>query len=286
MRNRLTLMFVAASVSTVLLFAAPLLGQRGGAPEKAKPTPRWPDGRVNLGPPPGETGLWVPGGVRLLTVDSKRINRADFRDGDLPIDIEKVPFQPWGRAFLDYHWTNDRADDPYSRCKPAGGPRQFITPYGTEILEMPELQRLYIIDVGGPHTFRIVYMDGRPHPKREDLDLSYHGHSVGRWEGDTLVIDTIGFNERFWLDRAPVPHTEQLHLIERMTRVDFNTIKYDVTIDDPGAYTAPWTTAMSMRWSPQTELFEYICQDNNRSPEGMVGQGTEGHSTSSNGIVP
>ena len=125
---------------------------------------------------------------------------------------------------------------------------------------------------------------GRPHPKREDLVPSYHGHSVGHWEGDTLVIDTVGFNERFWLDRAPVAHTEQLHLIERINRVDFNTMKYEVTIDDPGAYTAPWTTAMGMRWSPGTEVFEYICQENNQSPEGMVG--TEGHTHSPNLIVP
>jgi hypothetical protein len=282
MRSWLVLVFaLAAILPMVLVSSTPFPGQRDI--EKAKPTPRWPDGRVNLGPPLGETGLWVPGGVRLLTVDSKRINRANFRDGNLPIDIDKVPFQPWGRGFLDYRWDNDRADDPYSRCKPAGGPRQFITPYGTEILDMPELKRLYIIDVGGPHTFRIVYMDGRPHP--EDLELSYHGHSVGRWAGDALVIDSIGFNERFWLDRAPVPHTEQLHLIERIMRTDFNTLRYEVTVDDPGAYAAPWTTAMSMRWSPEIEPFEYICQENNRSPEGMVGQGTEGHSTSG-GIVP
>ena len=192
MRSRL--MFMTFVLTVVVLVSTPLLAQRGAPPERAKPTPRWPDGRVNLGAPLDETGLWVPGGVRLLTVD-KAINRASFRDGDLPIDIDKVPFQPWGRAFLNYHWNNDRADDPHSRCKPAGGSRQFITPYGTEIVDMPDLKRVYILDVGGPHTYRIVYMDGRAHPKPQDLEPSYHGHSVGRWEGDALVIDTVGFNE-------------------------------------------------------------------------------------------
>src|SRR5438128_2505938 len=82
---------------------------------------------------------------------------------------------------------------------PSGGPRQFLTPYGVEFVEMDDLQRIYIFDVGGPHTYRIVYMDGRPHPKDKDLVPDYYGHSVGRWEGDTLVVDSVVYNEKFWL---------------------------------------------------------------------------------------
>jgi len=85
------------------------------------------------------------------------------------------------------------------------------------------------------------------------------------------VVDTVGFNTKFWMDREGTPHTEQLHLVERFTRTDFNSLKYEATIDDPGAYTAAWTGGFIMRWNPGTELFEYICQDNNRSPQGMVG---------------
>ena len=112
---------------------------------------------------------------------------------------------------------------------------------------MPELQRIFVVHIGGPHTFRIIYMDGQPHPK--DLQPSYFGHSVGHWEGDTLVIDTVGFNERTWMSRDAIPHTEQLHLVERLTRTDFATLKYEVTFDDPGAYTAPWTSGFTMRWT-------------------------------------
>ena len=101
--------------------------------------------------------------------------------------------------------------EPYTRCKPSGGPRQVATAYGTELVDMPNLKRFYIMQTGGPHSFRIIYMDGRPHPK--DLEPSYYGHSVGHWEGDTLVVDTVGFNERFWMDSDGSPTTEKLHLI-------------------------------------------------------------------------
>jgi hypothetical protein len=114
-------------------------------------------------------------------------------------------------------------------------------------------------------------MDGRAHPDPKDLVPSYYGHSIGRWEGDTLVVDTIGFNERAWMNRDGLPHTDRLHLIERLTRLDYNTLKYEVTIDDPGAYTAPWTTSFNMQWTDGSELFEYICQENNQGPQLMVG---------------
>jgi len=114
-------------------------------------------------------------------------------------------------------------------------------------------------------------MDGRPHPADHDLQPSYYGHSVGHWEGDTLVIDTVGFNERVWMNRDALPSTDKLHLIERLTRVDFETLKYEVTIDDPGAYTASWNSGFSLRLAQGDELFEYLCQDNNHGPELMVG---------------
>ena len=134
---------------------------------------------------------------------------------------------------------------------------------------MPETQTIYIFDENGPQTFRVIYMDGRPHPK--DLFPSYYGHSVGHWEGDTLVVDTVGFNERFWMERQGAPHTEKLHLIERFTRTDSNNMKIELTIDDPGAYTKPWTTGFFIRWSPNVEAAEYICQDNNQASTMMVG---------------
>ena len=242
--------------------------QRGTGP--ARPTPRWPDGRLNLGAPPGEKGIWAPAGIVQISVNANSVNRAGANT-HLPnnIKIEDVPFQPWARALHEAREAAFESDEPHTRCKISGGPRQFITPYGVEFLDMPELQRLYILDIGGPHTARIVYMDGRPHPK--DLEPSYYGHSVGHWESDSLVVDTVGFNEKFWIDREGSPHTDKLHLIERFSRPDFNTLRYEVTVDDPGAYTAIWTGGFQLRWSAGTELFEYVCQDNNKSPEGFVG---------------
>jgi hypothetical protein len=118
---------------------------------------------------------------------------------------------------------------------------------------------------GGAHIWREIYMDGRPHPPRDSLKgQTWLGHSVGRWEGDTLVIETVGFNEGTWLDRAGHPHTDQLRVIERITRPNKNVLHYEATIDDPGAYTKPWTTAWDIPWRAGQELQEYICQENNR----------------------
>jgi hypothetical protein len=245
--------------------------RRGGPPPPpSKPTPHHADGRVNLGPPLGETGIWTPIGIVQLSLNPKSVNRAS-PGSHLPdnITLEAVPFQPWARALHASRQANFESDEPHTRCKASGAARQFITPYGVDIVDMPETKRVYIFDVGGPHTFRTIYMDGRQHPK--DLDPSYYGHSVGRWDGESLVVDTVGYNTKFWMDREGTPHTEQLHLIERFTRTDFNTLKFELTVDDPGAYTAVWTGGFLMRWQPATDPWEYICQDNNRSPQGMVG---------------
>ena len=223
-------------------------GGRGNAAAAgpAEPTPRWPNGKPRLGALPGGKGLWNGGGS---TADAN------------------TPFQPWAKAVSDDRRAN--AMEPHTRCKPSGGPRQFATPYGVDIVEIPELQRVYIMDVGGPHTFRVIHLDLKEHPK--DLAPTYYGHSIGRWEGDTLVVDTVGFNERMWIDRGQAPHTEKLHLTEKFTRTDMNSMTYELSVDDPGAYTAPWSRTSQMRFSANSELFEFICQDNNFAPELLVG---------------
>ena len=248
-------------------------GQRGRPP--ARPAPRQPDGRVSLGPLPGELGVWLPGAggaERLVDFDS-----GDPIDAQFPIaaaakfpgklNVRDVPFQPWAKELYAYRRQNQL--EPHTRCKPSGGPRQFLTPYGVEFVANEENKRIFIFDIGGPHTFRTIFMDGRPHPK--DFVPSYYGHSIGYWEGDTLIVDTIGFNENFWLDRYGFPSTEKLHLTERFTRTDSNTMKYEVTIDDPDAYTAPWTSGFYLFWDAGQELFEYVCQENNFAGNLMVG---------------
>lgn len=243
------------------------VGQRQqGTP--ARPTPRWPDGRVNLGAFPGEVGMWLPfSGITERIVNPDDVDAEVAAQYPVRPRISEVPLQPWARELYSYRRANQF--EPHTRCKPSGGPRQFITPYGVEFVDLAELQRIFILDLGGPHTYRTIYMDGRSHPR--DLAPSYYGHSIGRWEGDTLVVDSRGFNESFWLDRLGLPHTEQLHMIERFKRTDSKTLKYEVTIDDPGAYTATWSGGLVLGWDPEQELFEYICQDNNFAAGLMVG---------------
>ena len=254
-------------------------GQRG-APAPARPTPRWPDGHVNLGPIPGEMGTWDvgPTGIPLTRPDVAAdfgLFAADMREPTDPFlaskpKLSQVPFQPWARALFADRVQHRR--EPYTRCKPSPGARQVATAYGTQFLEVPELKRLYILETGGAHSFRTVFMDGRPHPA--NLSPSGRGHSVGHWEGDTLVVDTVGFNEGAWIDNLGVPTTEKLHTVEKFTRTDFNTIKYEMMIDDPGAYTASWNSGFYMRWTSGAESFEFVCQDNNQTSDLMVGDGT------------
>ena len=230
--------------------------RRGGPPAPTPgPVPRTADGKVILGGATAkDKGVWLPGGG-----GGGLANPA--------ADLKSIPFQPWARAVLDDRLKNQL--EPHTRCKPSGVTRQFLTPYGVEIVELPEVQRLYIFDIGGPHTYRTVFMNTRTHPA--NLAPSYYGHSVGWWEGDTLVIDTVGFNEGFWFDRRGTPHTEQLKTVERLTRTDSLTLRYEYTIDDPGAYTAPWKGAMNLRWENGTELFEYVCQQANYAHTLMLG---------------
>jgi len=230
-------------------------GGRGGraAGPPPPPAPRNAAGRVIFGSgDPKQAILWT--------------GQLGIRDTPLPRD--QVPFQPWAKALFEEREKHEL--EPHARCKASAMTRQFLTPYGTEFVELPELQRIFIFDVGGPHTFRTIYMDGRSHPK--DLQPSYYGHSIGWWEGDTLVVDSTGFNESFWWDRRGLPSTEQLHFVERFTRTDSQNMRYEFTVDDPGAYTKPFSGTMNIRASLGTELFEYVCQQANYAHELMVGQ--------------
>ncbi len=242
---------------------------RGKAKRPARPTPYHPDGRVNLGPLPGEQGVWEGNAGATLAINPP--GGLDNPAMYLPtnIHVADVPFLPWARAVYEFRQAETTKDDPHVRCKPSGGPRMYHTPYGTEFIDVPEEKRMYIVGVGGPHTWRTVYMDGRAHP--EHLNPTFSGHSIGWWEGDTLVVDSAGFNEKFWLTREGIPSTSELHLIERFTRTDYYTLMYQATIDDPGAYSAPWTGGWYMTWQEGQEMYEYVCQENNRDIEHMFG---------------
>jgi hypothetical protein len=266
----------------VLYLACPLFGQGRQPQAPPGPAPRWTDGRVNLGTFPGEKGHWIRQGRAQLASNPQSIIAAGPGGLSTNLTLADVPFQPWARALYEYRQANFERDAPHARCKPSPGPRQVGTAYGFEIVEMPDLERLFIFDIGGPYSFRIVYMDGRPHPR--NLEPTYTGHSTGRWEGDTLVIETAGFNEGSWIEAEGFPHSDRLRLIERFTRTDFNTLKYEVTVDDPETYTQPWNGGFHLRWNQGAELFEYVCQENNRIEETTAG--ADGHPRRESLIVP
>ncbi len=195
---------------------------------------RLADGHPDL----GGDGVWLPGHV-----------------ADLASNAE-VPFQPWAK--LKFQENNAiKQSDLDLRCLPPGVPRIMLQARPFEIVQTPN--RILFVYEGGAHVWRQVWMDGRAHPK--DPNPNWLGHSVGHWEGDTLVVDSVGFNDQTWLDDAGHPHTERLHVIEKYTRVDPLTMKYEVTIDDPGAYTQSWTSGSILSFRPGAKLEEDICLD-------------------------
>jgi len=142
-----------------------------------------------------------------------------------------------GKALWDERSDNLQAHDPTLNCWPTGVPRQAGTPYPMQIAQSKDL--VVIMYEGAAHTFRIIPTDGRPHGKFDQL---WMGDSVGRWEGNTLVVDVVNFNDKTWLDSSGHPHSDKLHITERYTRPAPDTLRYEVTIDDPVAYTKSWTT--------------------------------------------
>jgi hypothetical protein len=176
-----------------------------------------------------------------------------------------APFKPWAKAVYEQRQRELLRSDPVARCLPAGGPRQFHTPNGFQFVEQRELGRILVLLGGGNRNWRVIYTDGRPAAAPAELVPTYYGTSVGRWEKDTLVVDSVGYTEKFWFTRGGLPHTEALHLTERFSRPDLNTLRYDVTVDDPRTYTRPWTGGWTVRWVADEDLKEYFCEDNAES---------------------
>jgi len=209
-------------------------------PAPTGPPPRLADGTIDLG-----DGTWTTRGGNLTSW---------LKQG------EELPLLAPAKALME---SRNPSADPYAWCLPMGVvrgnpyPIRFIQNYThkkpTHLFIMFELM----------NTFRQVFMDGRAHPP--DPDPTWFGHSIGSYEGDTLVIDSIGFNEKSWFDGRGVPHTDRLHTIERWTRVDAGHMKTEVLIDDPGAYSRAFTVTFESTLNPPTdELLEYVCQENNQ----------------------
>ena len=167
-----------------------------------------------------------------------------------------APFKTWGEE--KFKTANPETNDPNLGCMPEGVPRFMFVPLPMEIFQVPT--RIVIIREG-TQVMRQIYMN-RKH--RDDLYPTYSGDSIGKWEGDTLVVDTIGFNDKTWLDSGGLPHSEALHVVERIRRIDHDTLVDDVTIEDPMAYTKPFSAQQVYKLKPAWEIQELVCNENNK----------------------
>ncbi|MDR0780941.1 MAG: hypothetical protein LBF16_09665 [Pseudomonadales bacterium] len=237
-------------------------------PLAPRPTPRWPDGHVALGTTTGGTdGFWAFPSAKVLQEDGANLKF----DSDAKLlninDANKVaPMQPWALALYKHRQERNLQDDPmYLNCKPPGGPRQYQSDLGLQLLEDRENGRIFVLMGSGNRNYRIIYLDGRTTTglvSGDDDNPLYYGRALGRWEGDTLVVTTSGFNEDFWFSNGGLPHTDLLTMEERFTRPDADTLQYKVTINDPGAYTKPWSASWTMQWVGGEDLPPYFCQSN------------------------
>ncbi len=198
----------------------------------AQSVPRAKDGHPDL------TGIWNPDGN--YSGDFTKALKAGDRISMLP-GAEKIMK---GRK---------KEGDPANNCLPMGLPR--LSTYPQKFVQTPS--QIIILDEGDIHTFRIVYLNGRQHPA--EVNPTWYGDSIGRWDGDTLVVDTVGFNDRTWLDAVGHPHTDQLHVTERYRRPEMNTLSREVTVEDRGAYAKPFTLEGSFKLLSNREIRERYC---------------------------
>lgn len=175
--------------------------------------------------------------------------------------LKPLPLTPWGEEKFRANrpigrYTSLNSNDPNNTCLPPGVPNIYTHAFPVEILQVPG-RVIMFFEYG--HYIRQIFTDGRAHAK--DANPTWMGDSIGKWEGDTLVVDSTGFNDKTWLDAGGYPHSEALHLIERMRRVDHNTLMVDITLDDPKTYTMPMKTQRKLILKPGWNISEYICED-------------------------
>jgi len=235
-----TLRIVSIGCATLLAFSSVLRAQTQKASQTASHT--------------GDlTGVWYPSSVNTFNFI--------WTDGQGQ-HLNVLPLTPWGQEkFKGNHpiggeYTALNSNDPNSECLPPGVPNVYTHAYPVEFLQVPGRTIMYF-EYG--HFVRQIFTDGRDHPK--DANPTWMGDSTGKWEGDTLVVDSTGFNDKTWLDVAGHPHSEALHIVERMRRVDHDTLMIDITIEDPQAYTTVLKTQRKYILKPGWNIMEYICED-------------------------
>jgi hypothetical protein len=241
-KSLLSILIAAALALAVAVTLVPLSAQEDGAPKgRGQKVPTGPAPKLSDGKP-DFSGIWSPDRNFIYDITNA------MKKGD------EFPIQPWA---LKTAKERQSQDDPEARCLPTGVPR--LAPYPWSIVQGP--QHIYIVFEGNIHSYRQVFMDGRKHST--DPNPTWYGESIGHYEGDTLVIDTTGFNDKTWFDFAGHPHTDKLHVIERYRRPDMGHLEWETTIDDPGAFTKPFKVYGHSTLS-DTDLMEYICNENNR----------------------
>jgi hypothetical protein len=206
------------------------------------------DGKIDF------SGNWAPNAIQ------QNINLASV--GGEP------PMLPWAEKVYQDHKTNISKDDPEARCLPPGVPRMSTTPYPWTMVQTDKL--LLIVYEGGAHVWRKIFLDGRPH--NPDVVDTWLGDSIGHWQdNDTLIVETTGQTDQTWLDEDGHPHTTQMVVTEQFKRPDMGHLEIVHTINDPGAYSKPWTFTTHPTML-NGELIEYICQENNRDVQHLVGK--------------
>ncbi len=260
----ITLMPRSVSLLLVCAMAAPISAQwldhrtpgiprtSDGKPNLNAPAPRTADGKPDL------SGLWMlnagPGHLANVT--------AELKPGEI---------RPWAESLFQQRLSNVGIDDPWTvECLPAG-PRTLLSGGNgpARILQTPGEVVILYEDL----AYRQIFLDGRELPK--DPNPSWMGYSVGRWDGDTLIVQSAGFNDRSWLDMGGHPHTEELRTTERYHRTSFGHMDVQITFDDPKAYARPWTISYVASFAPDTEMLEYVCRENEKDREHLVGRTAE-----------
>jgi hypothetical protein len=238
------------------LAAIPLIitGQSSGAAK----VPRAADGKPDL------TGVWQGGSNRIGTWEEANAGGGtNATTGQVtPFAVrgaqEKAPYQPWAAQKVLESFNRRGIDDPMARCLAPGVPR--TTTMGLFPMQILQTPKTIVMLFEVFHVFRVIQIDAK-HP--DDLEPSFMGDSVGHWEGDTLVVDATGFNDKTWLAGTGTFHSDRLHVVEKFTRIDENTIAYEVTMEDPEVLTKPWVQRSTIMLRPGTRLREYECVENN-----------------------
>ena len=218
-----------------------------GSPNLSAPAPRKADGTPDL------SGIWMVPGLKYLI--------------NIAADLKDVPFQPWAAAEYKRRVDTRGKDDPNNFCLPSIIPEKIAVTSPWKIVETPGLT---LILYESRTIFRQIFTDGRALPK--DPNPTWMGYSVGHWEGDTMVVESNGFNGKAWMSFEGIPITDALHLTERMRRRDFGHMDIQLTIDDPKAYTRPWTTELHPELAVDTELIEFVCDENEKDVRHLVGK--------------